>query len=186
MSQEDWSVAVRAGWERGKAEGRREALESLDFALGQLRHAYPQIVAVKGEGFAKGLIAPAIESIERLRALAEQKAESSSCRMSTRKMMSAEHLDYDTLDPGVRDVVRRLVECGFITTDSGDGVTKPAEQRTMDTPHVMCVTAAETLITAADYMQTVLGDDWTIQASYDPKDGSAVLVAMLEVCREEN
>ena len=106
--------------------------------------------------------------------------------MSSQKMMSAEHLDYDTLDPGIRDVVRRLVECGFITTDSGDGVTKPAEQRTMDIPHVMCVTAAETLIAAAGYMQTVLGDDWTIQASYNPKDGSAVLVAMLEVCRDES
>jgi len=36
-------------------------------------------------------------------------------------------IDYDEIDPGIRDVVRRLREAGYNTTDSGDGVTKFAE-----------------------------------------------------------
>lgn len=32
--------------------------------------------------------------------------------------------NYDQLDPGIRETVRRLHSWGFVTTDSGDGITK--------------------------------------------------------------
>lgn len=36
-------------------------------------------------------------------------------------------IDYSTLDPGIREVVRLLREAGHETTDSGDGVSKGAD-----------------------------------------------------------
>ncbi len=48
--------------------------------------------------------------------------------------------DYDQLDPGIRGVVRVLHQNGYETTDSGDGVTKPAAgwpaKELIDGPHV--------------------------------------------------
>jgi len=41
------------------------------------------------------------------------------------------------LDPGIRQVVRWLRRIGYKTTDSGDGVSKPADERTYDVPHVV-------------------------------------------------
>lgn len=42
----------------------------------------------------------------------------------------------ESLDPGVRRLVTLLRERGFNTTDSGDGVSKPSDERSMDVPHV--------------------------------------------------
>ena len=36
-------------------------------------------------------------------------------------------MNYDTLNPGIREVVRRLREAGFQTCDSGDGSTRQFE-----------------------------------------------------------
>jgi len=48
--------------------------------------------------------------------------------------------NYDLLDPGIRETVRRLRAWGFVTTDSGDGVTKLAQgwspDEVLDVPHV--------------------------------------------------
>ena len=35
-------------------------------------------------------------------------------------------IDYDELNPGIRETVRWLTDLGFETTDSGDGVTNRA------------------------------------------------------------
>lgn len=59
-------------------------------------------------------------------------------------------INYDELDPGVRDLVRWLrVYWNLNTTDSGDGVSKPAEARVMDVPHVMAVGDRDTLVEIA-------------------------------------
>lgn len=58
-------------------------------------------------------------------------------------------IDYDELDPGIREVVRRLNDAGFTTTDSGDGVSKVdwiANGEALDFPHVHVIcTGAEML-----------------------------------------
>ncbi len=40
------------------------------------------------------------------------------------------------LDPGIRRVVMWIRGLGLHTTDSGDGVSKPADARVTDVPHV--------------------------------------------------
>ena len=50
--------------------------------------------------------------------------------------------DPTALDPGIRDVVRYLRGKGYETTDSGDGVSKPASWfetgEALPFPHVVC------------------------------------------------
>lgn len=88
-------------------------------------------------------------------------------------------MNYDALDPGIRDVVRRLNDAGFTTTDSGDGVSKQGMECAIDVPNVACRTTTATMFTDADRLATVLDSEWAIQASYDPRDGSCVLLATL-------
>ena len=42
------------------------------------------------------------------------------------------------LDPGIADVVIMLRNLGFNPTDSGDGRSKPDEERDFDVKHVAC------------------------------------------------
>lgn len=87
--------------------------------------------------------------------------------------------DYGQLDPGIRDTVRLLREADFETTDSGDGRTKPVEERTMPGRHVVAVlSACEPTKLSADRMAALLGPGWFVQATYSPDDGQVVLVAM--------
>lgn len=44
--------------------------------------------------------------------------------------------DFEGYDQGVKKLVRLLRSKGFNTTDSGDGVSKPKEERVLDFPHV--------------------------------------------------
>ena len=53
--------------------------------------------------------------------------------------MSRAKLNYSALDPGIRETVRWLNDLGYNTSDSGDGVTKPAVGRVFDFPHVVVV-----------------------------------------------
>lgn len=88
--------------------------------------------------------------------------------------------DYDALDIGVRDVVRRLHEQGFETTDSGDGRSKPPEQREMDFPHVAVAVQPELMIPEAHRLQAHLGPSWCVEATYWPQSGYALLLATSE------
>lgn len=45
-------------------------------------------------------------------------------------------LDYSSLDPGIREVVRLLRSLRFDTTDSGDGYSKPEDERALECHHV--------------------------------------------------
>jgi len=95
----------------------------------------------------------------------------------------------NTLDPGIRETVARLRLAGFETTDSGDGVSKPAAGDIIPHPHVVICSTPSTLIEEArrlrDFLQSqgILvaplapdGAGVSIQASYDPGDESAVIM----------
>jgi len=66
-------------------------------------------------------------------------------------------IDLSSIDPGIRRLVALLRAHGFETTDSGDGVTKPADERALDIPHVFSVVAdRHQLIAEADRLVAVL------------------------------
>jgi hypothetical protein len=107
----------------------------------------------------------------------------------------SESLDYETLDPGIRDVVRRLRDRGFETTDSGDGVSKPAEWyaagEAIPFPHVVIpMTGAMMkpipypgggLAWYAEHVAEILGDGWTVEGVYVTATKSAHLFARHDV-----
>jgi hypothetical protein len=66
-----------------------------------------------------------------------------------------ELLDLTTLDPNIRETVRRLRLSGFNTTDSGDGTTKPEDERTMDGPHIIMTGGDNVERAAQDLLQIV-------------------------------
>ena len=78
--------------------------------------------------------------------------------------------DYETLDPGIRDIVRKVNAAGFETTDSGDGVSKPRDWydsgEALPFPHVVAMTTPATMVADAHRMQGVLGPGWLVEASY--------------------
>ncbi len=95
--------------------------------------------------------------------------------------------DYDQLDPGIRKVVRFLHEHNFDTTDSGDGETKTDMPCAMEMPNVAIVVASQfDLIDEADRLLWLLKrhlservlDEIHIEASYDPMDGSCILLLL--------
>lgn len=105
-------------------------------------------------------------------------------------MMAPESIDYTLIDPGVRRLVRWLNEKGYPTTDSGDGVTKPADgdEDALTTPHAYIRATRESLIVTADRLarhlvsigvdlDSIGPDDAgpSIQASYDPANRSAII-----------
>lgn len=106
-------------------------------------------------------------------------------------------IDYDNLDPGIRGTVRLLRSHGFDTVDSGDGVSKmqapglePEERDCVnDFPHVVVRCSPDKLVATADHLAKVIRGVGirldpltpdpsapTVQASYDPADGSAIVV----------
>lgn len=65
-------------------------------------------------------------------------------------------LDYTILDPGIRGAVQYLRERGFDTADSGDGVSKPADERDRDIAHVAIVTTGSALVEECKRLVRVL------------------------------
>lgn len=104
--------------------------------------------------------------------------------------------DYESLDPGIRKVVRLLHEWGFSTTDSGDGVSKlspdaPAADDVIPWPHVFIETTPANLVKDAVRLYAKLLEHGVnigpcedqvggpfIDASYDPGNGSAIIALM--------
>lgn len=97
-------------------------------------------------------------------------------------------INYDELDPGIREVVRWLRYLGFDTTDSGDGVTKVGEMAcAIAEPHVFMVVNDFELLDDADTLHTECSQlglpafdpntmkGFKIEATYDPADASAIL-----------
>lgn len=90
-------------------------------------------------------------------------------------------IDPATLDPGIRELVMELRRRGFHTTDSGDGVSKPAAERVIDRPHVIIALSPQAIATSArrlaEALAAIAGKDlvvpcggrgWSVEASYDP------------------
>lgn len=99
--------------------------------------------------------------------------------------MTKPDFDYDQLDAGIRDVVRRLHAQGFETTDSGDG-TKAADMScAVPWPMVACVVDARPpvrMLTERERLARVLGPEWVVTLSYDGQ-GPAILSADHEASR---
>lgn len=89
--------------------------------------------------------------------------------------------DYATLDPGIRDAVELLNRCGFVTTDSGDGVSKPADWyesgEAIPFMHVVIASTPETMVADAERAAHVLGCDWNVEAEYQTLTKTAHLFA---------
>jgi hypothetical protein len=85
--------------------------------------------------------------------------------------------DYEALDPGIRGVVRRLHAAGFVTTDSGDGVSKPPDARVFDVPHIVVQLDPAQFFQRTWALYVTLGPDWRVEASYCPNDGSYLALA---------
>ncbi len=96
--------------------------------------------------------------------------------------------NYDELDPWIRDKVRAINEAGFETTDSGDGVSKPADWYesgcAIPFPHVVVSTTSATMLIDAHRLAGVVGPTWTVEASYATHDGIAHLFARVLDARE--
>ncbi len=94
-------------------------------------------------------------------------------------------INYKDLDPGIREVVKYLHELGYDTTDSGDGVSKPDMACAIDQPHVVCKLRSPQSLewqakTLQEWLRRKYEDlEWHVQASYDTKDGAAMLFAYL-------
>jgi len=93
----------------------------------------------------------------------------------------------ELLDPGIADVVIMLRNLGFNPTDSGDGVSKPDEQRDFDVKHVACafdpmnsvpsLAGPARFFDEAERLQQVLGSGWRVQATFDPAHQSYIMLA---------
>jgi len=107
-----------------------------------------------------------------------------------RQAPGAEPWNTDTqlaLDAGVRRLVTALNAHGFQTSDSGDGRSKwldgSADETCLDIPHVAIgLKAAHQIIVESQRLLAVLdalalpGTEFQVQATYDPRDHSAVIM----------
>lgn len=88
------------------------------------------------------------------------------------------------LDPGIRQTVDYLNRCGWKTTDSGDGVSKPHDEQAIHEPHVVIqLSSPDNMHHEARQVMIALGlehakpqDGFTIEASYSPFDKFAVIL----------
>jgi hypothetical protein len=95
--------------------------------------------------------------------------------------------DYEQLDPGIRETVRYLHGCGFITTDSGDGSKYPEMECAIPQPMVVCDLTDQTgeysgsVVVEACRLQSDLDDlepGWHVELTYSPQDNLCLLVAI--------
>lgn len=84
------------------------------------------------------------------------------------------------LDPGIRDLVLTLQRHGFETTDSGDGVSKPADWYesgcAIDFAHVWITIDVDEIVPESIRCQDVVGDKWTVEATYQPLTASTTIL----------
>lgn len=113
-------------------------------------------------------------------------------------MKSLDEIDYQILDPGIRNTVKLLREHNFQTTDSGDGKTKydaggwdPEEL--MPFPHVIIITPPDELVSESRRLRKLLEglghrihengageytNDIEIHSSFDPVNDCALILLM--------
>lgn len=96
-------------------------------------------------------------------------------------------LNYEEMDPGIRDVVKALNEAGFETTDSGDGSKAATDEDAFAFPHVAGAfrsgshVHAIALEAAVDRIVEIIHDndgrDWKCDASFGSDDHEWTWVA---------
>lgn len=84
-------------------------------------------------------------------------------------------LDYNDLDPGIRNVVRWLNEQGFKTFDSGDGVTKDYGT---PFPHASMEVEPSKLVEACDRLVAALEEAGVEVDPYDSEEDSVAVRGM--------
>lgn len=96
--------------------------------------------------------------------------------------MRAKHIDYSKLDPGIRADVRKLIEAGYTTTDSGDGVSKNFDEypEALRFPHIAMESPSSNLAREAEQVFCLLGGEWVVEGSYSTRDKSFILFAAKE------
>lgn len=93
--------------------------------------------------------------------------------------MNNDDLNIEELDPGIRNDVLKLRQNGFCTSDSGDGVSKPFNQRIFNCPHIVAkVSKILDFIHEAHRMQNLLGEGWEVEATYSTRDKTQILIAL--------
>ena len=87
-------------------------------------------------------------------------------------------INYEALDPGIRELVRHLNHHGIETTDSGDGSKASWMEGAMDFPHVLVMLDLRrwSVCGGCEYIEEALRvndewDDFSIQAMYSPREG---------------
>lgn len=90
-------------------------------------------------------------------------------------------MDYAELDPGIREMVRKLNDAGFRTCDSGDGVSKQDMGCALPYAHVFCAVDPNLMITEVERLYSFVGEGWHVECNYSPKDGKAFLLVMDEL-----
>lgn len=92
--------------------------------------------------------------------------------------------DYGQLDPGIRETVRLLHRFDYDTVDSGDGVSKPADERVFHEPHVIVRIPSNDIAGQSERLAVVLGPEWYVEASYSTIDKSALATCLRHEARE--
>lgn len=98
------------------------------------------------------------------------------------KITTCDDIDYDALDPGIRETVRWLRGYGFDTCDSGDGSKAPDMECSVPFPMVAMLVDPAYLIGESHRLRGALSHegieakDGDIQASYDPTSMIGMIV----------
>lgn len=95
-------------------------------------------------------------------------------------------VNYDALDPGIREIVRAIRAAGFDTTDSGDGSKGSSMVGALGYAHVVVnLGKYERLgqgeiddIQQLRVMAGTIGDGWSVEASWIP--GSELIVTVFD------
>lgn len=108
-------------------------------------------------------------------------------RAQTREFI--DQVNYDELDPGVRNLVRWLRSRGFFTVDSGDGSKVGEQDGARPEAHVVMLVPPEAISHYADHLRRLLFQEHEVlvtplapepggihvAATYDPCDKQAIL-----------
>jgi hypothetical protein len=76
-------------------------------------------------------------------------------------------IDYEELDPGIRVLVKELNDRGVITSDSGDGVSKPFDERVFHERHVVVLTTTDDMRACTQALSDFYPDAW-VELSWSP------------------
>ncbi len=92
------------------------------------------------------------------------------------------------IQPAMQEIVDFINDNGYVTTDSGDGITnvEAGMEGAMPFPHVVVRSSKENLISDADSLSIILGTNccywknFQFEATYFPKDEVACILISME------